>query len=137
VANSGSQNWCEAVNKDGKPCGGYRLVGSEYCSAHDPENKAAMAEARRLGGITTGQRIALRVLEESAFEGATVGSVGDLLVETINQVRTGKIDIRVANAVGYLSNILIRARETADLELRLEKLETTLEEMRKDHRAAA
>lgn len=66
---------------------------------------------------------AKRFLETSEFQGKSVGEVGDLLAETINHVRTGQIDTRVGTAIGYLANILIRARETADLEQRIEKLE--------------
>jgi hypothetical protein len=46
-----------------------------------------------------------------------------LLSQTINQVRKGQIDPRVANAVGYLANVLIRATEQGELEKRLAELE--------------
>ena len=46
-----------------------------------------------------------------------------LISETINQVRKGQIDPRVANAVGYLANVLIRAVEQGEMERRLDELE--------------
>jgi hypothetical protein len=46
-----------------------------------------------------------------------------LIAETINQVRRGQIDPRVANAVGYLANVLIRAVEQGELERRMAELE--------------
>ena len=49
--------------------------------------------------------------------------VVSLMSETINQVRKGVIDPRVANAVGYLANILIKAMEQGELESRIETLE--------------
>jgi hypothetical protein len=47
-----------------------------------------------------------------------------LLGETINQVRRGVIDPRVANAVGYLANILLGATGQRELESRLAELES-------------
>lgn len=46
-----------------------------------------------------------------------------LISDTINQVRTGRIDPSVANSIGYLANISIRVFEQSDLEARIEKLE--------------
>lgn len=114
---------CHAITKKGRPCEAMPLTGSRYCAVHDPTNQRAMAEARRRGGQAAMQKSALKVLDDSGFAGKSAADIGDLIVETINQVRTGQVDIRIANAVGYLSNILIKARETADLEQRVEKLE--------------
>jgi hypothetical protein len=49
-----------------------------------------------------------------------------LILETINQVRKGAIDPRVANAVGYLANVVIKALEQDELEARIKKLEALL-----------
>ena len=49
-----------------------------------------------------------------------------LLGETINQVRRGEIDPRVANAIGYLSNIVLTATAQGDLEARIADLESLL-----------
>ena len=70
----------------------------------------------------------MKTLEGSApdIKVEDCGDAIDLLVETINQVRKGKIDPRVANSVGFLSNILIRALERDKLETRIEQLETLL-----------
>ena len=55
------------------------------------------------------------------------GDVVALISETINQVRKGMIDPRVANSVGYLANVLIKAFEQDELETRIERLEALLE----------
>jgi hypothetical protein len=52
------------------------------------------------------------------------GDVVRLLSTTINQVRRGEIDPRVANAVGYLSNIVLAATAQRDLETRIAELES-------------
>ena len=51
-----------------------------------------------------------------------------LLADTINHVRRGEIDPRVANSVGYLAGILIKALERGEIEARLEALEAAIRE---------
>ncbi|HEX2837183.1 MAG TPA: hypothetical protein VHN77_03545 [Phycisphaerales bacterium] len=46
-----------------------------------------------------------------------------LLSETIHDVRTGRVDPRIANTVGYLASVLVRALEVGELEERLAALE--------------
>jgi hypothetical protein len=58
-----------------------------------------------------------------------IGGVGDvcvLLAKTINDVRTGRLDPKLANCVGYLSGILVRAFEVGELEERLAMLERSV-----------
>ena len=47
-----------------------------------------------------------------------------LLSETINQVRRGEIDPRVANTVAYLSNVLLGATARREVESRIAELES-------------
>ena len=53
----------------------------------------------------------------------TLADVISPLGETINQVRRGDVDPRVSNAVGYLTNVLLKALEQGNLEERLNALE--------------
>jgi len=55
---------------------------------------------------------------------ASGADVISLLAETINQVRRGEVDPRISNAIGYLAGILLKARERAELEERVSRLET-------------
>jgi hypothetical protein len=58
-----------------------------------------------------------------------IGGVADvctLLARTINDVRTGRLDPKLANCVGYLSGILVRAFEVGELEERLAMLERSV-----------
>jgi hypothetical protein len=50
----------------------------------------------------------------------------ELLSTTINAVRSGRLQPRIATAVGYLANILLGAQEQGPLEDRLSRLETVL-----------
>jgi hypothetical protein len=52
--------------------------------------------------------------------------VCELLSTTINEVRSGKVQPRIATAVGYLANILLGALEQGPLEDRLLALEAVL-----------
>jgi hypothetical protein len=55
---------------------------------------------------------------------ASPKDVSHLLADSINQLRRGELDPRVANAVGYLSTVLLRALEQGPLEDRMAKLES-------------
>jgi hypothetical protein len=46
-----------------------------------------------------------------------------LLSETINQVRSGAIDPRTSNAVGYLAAVMLKALQQGEIEARLQALE--------------
>ncbi|MBI3909717.1 MAG: hypothetical protein HY320_02145 [Armatimonadetes bacterium] len=50
------------------------------------------------------------------------------LGETINQVRRGDLDPKVATTVGHLSGILLKALEVGGIEERLAALEATVRE---------
>ena len=53
-----------------------------------------------------------------------MAEVVELLGETINQVRRGELDLRISNAIGYLSGILLNAIEKRSFEERLAALES-------------
>ena len=49
-----------------------------------------------------------------------------LVSDTINAVLKGRIDPRIANAVGYLANVLLKAVDQGVLEERLAELEAVV-----------
>ena len=53
--------------------------------------------------------------------------VSNLLAESINQLRRGQLDPRIANALGYLAGTLLNALQKGELEERLSKIEAMLE----------
>ena len=57
---------------------------------------------------------------------ANTKDVADLLADSINQLRRGQLDPRVANGVGYLATVLLRALEQGPLEERMAKIEAAL-----------
>jgi hypothetical protein len=46
----------------------------------------------------------------------SIGDVSGLLEETINRVRQGPFDLRVANAIGFLAGILLKAIDSGRIE---------------------
>jgi hypothetical protein len=118
---------CAHVHPSGRACGGFAIADSAYCFAHDPGSAVKRDTARRRGG----QAGRVVTLAESNVAVRSLGDVVTLVETTINDVRAGRIDVRVANAVGYLANVAIKAIEQSDLETRLEALESVLEPERR------
>ena len=110
--------------KGGKECRARRLAGSDYCFFHDPDKEAERKAAQRAGG----QKNKMAVLPSSAPD-AKLRSADDavkLLAETINQVRRGELDPKIANAVGYLAGLLMKGLRESETERRLAALESAV-----------
>ena len=111
---------CENIKSDGKVCKANATSGSRYCFFHDPAKSEERTAARRAGGQANRPAVArmthVRELEKSSH-------VASFLAETMNFVRRGELDPKVANSVGYLSNILVKALEQSEIADRLETLE--------------
>src|SRR5580704_4858422 len=117
---------CRAVTRGGSKCQVVVLPDSEFCFFHDPSQAAARREAQAEGG----RQNRLKTLEATAQDVEIVDSadVIELLIKTINHVRKGQIDPKVANSVGFLANILMKVLEHNHLESRIERLEALLKE---------
>jgi hypothetical protein len=112
---------CKGTTADGTRCRANAMTGSEYCFFHDPATAEEREAARQAGG-----RVGKTTVLSPDTPDAPLSSMADvvtLLGETINQLRRGEIDPRVANAVGYLSGTLLKALQQDDIEQRLADLE--------------
>jgi hypothetical protein len=118
---------CAHVHPSGRACGGFAIGGSQFCFAHTPRQDQKRSEARRRGG----QAGRLATLPESNVSVRSLGDVLALVELTINDVRAGRVDVRIANAIGVLSNVAARVIQQSDLEARLEALESVLEPERR------
>lgn len=115
---------CRARKPDGTGCQAAALPGSDFCFFHDPDRADERRDAQSFGG----SRNRMKTLDASAPD-VKIESCQDvvrLISETINQVRKGQVDPRVANAIGYLANVLIKAYEQGDLEKRIKDLEAAV-----------
>jgi hypothetical protein len=52
--------------------------------------------------------------------------VSTLITASINQLRRGELDPRVANGIGYLATVLLRSLEQGQMEQRISEMELLL-----------
>lgn len=117
---------CTYTKPDGSVCRANAAAGGAFCTFHDPENAAMQAAAKVEGGRARSRPRAVLPEGHPEMTVASARDVGRLLSDTINQVRTGKIDPRIANTVGYLASVLLRSVEVGELEERLASLEASV-----------
>jgi hypothetical protein len=115
---------CKRVKADGIRCRANALPASDYCFFHDPSRAAERKVAQRAGGSIG--KTAVLPPGTADVPLSSVTDVVALLGQTINEVRRGEIDPKVANAIGYLVTGLLRTLEQGDIERRLEELETII-----------
>ena len=120
LRDNGQSKRCRGTNTQGEPCEAIPMEGEAYCFFHHPDRREERLEARREGG-RQGRLNVLKDVSDLRLE--RVGDVTRLLAETINHVRTGRLDPRIGNTVGYLAGILLKALEQGEVEARLNALE--------------
>jgi len=95
---------CRQVMEDGRKCKQRPWLGGELCFQHDPE----AAELRKLAGRPSKERL-------------TKGQeVEELLEETLEELRAGRMKPGQAYAVGYLAQLMLAARESRRKEVKLD-----------------
>jgi hypothetical protein len=114
---------CAAHRPNGAPCQGFAISGSRFCFAHDPTQTEKRAAARRRGGEAGNPP----PLPESNLALRTMSDVLALIETTVNDLRAGRVDVKVANAIGYLANVAVKVIQQSDLEARLAALESVLD----------
>jgi hypothetical protein len=115
---------CRYRKKNGTPCEADAQSGKNLCVFHDPLQAEKVRRARQAGGRKNrAATMPAKTPHSSLKNGADAVS---LLGDTINRTRTGELDPRVANSIGYLCGILLRAFEVNHIENRLAILETAV-----------
>lgn len=110
---------CQFIKSNQDQCKANAMLNSEFCFTHNPKT----LEAKRAAVIKGGESPKRNYNPLRPIKLDNNKSVVNLLAATINEVRQGVIDLRVANCIGYLSGHLIKALETANLEERICKIE--------------
>jgi len=118
---------CKSRTKRGDPCRAAATEGG-LCFFHANPNKAS--ELGRIGGRSKGRAAAEN--SEPLPTVDTAIAVRDLVARLIADVHTGKLHPRVAAGLAPLMNLQLRAIETANLEVRVEKLEKMLTKLASD-----
>jgi hypothetical protein len=117
---------CQFRKKNGDACGADVQVGKNLCVFHDPERSAEGQKARRAGGLSRTRTASVLAPDTPDHSLLNSQDVANLLGDSINQLRRGQLDPRVANAIGYLTSVLLRALEQGPMEERLAQLEAIL-----------
>jgi len=116
---------CEFIKPDGTKCEAYAIKGSEFCYFHNPdisdeEKKEAQSNGGKTKALTLKEPLPELVLAEPA-------DTVLLIADTISRVRAGKLDIRTANCLGFLSDKLLKAFEVSQLNSRVEIIERVIQ----------
>lgn len=121
---------CKCIKNNQEQCGAQAMINSTFCINHNPLAKDLKIAAAKKGGLSPKKR---RSINLSTIPIQSKNDVVPFLISLINEVRTGKIDNRTANALGYIGGMLIKAYELTDVEMRLSQIETLVLE-RKTYR---
>jgi hypothetical protein len=114
---------CQFRKKNGNCCGANARPTNGLCFFHDPARSAGGRRARKAGGIHRSRTAAVLPVHTPDHPLGNTTDVSALLADSINQLRRGQLDPRVANAMGYLTSVLLRSLEQGPLEERLAKIE--------------
>jgi hypothetical protein len=117
---------CQFQNEKGTSCRANAQRGKILCVFHDPARTADVQKARQAGGVRRARMSAVLPPNSPDHPLGNTNDVATLLGDSINRLRRGELDPRIANAVGYLANVLLRALEQGPMEERLAHLEAIL-----------
>lgn len=110
-----------------RACAANSMKNNDYCFTHNPLTKNEHLEAASKGGRAL-QDMGSNLLPPLKLK--QVSDIVSLLENTINHVRVvkddGKMEIKVANCIGYLAGQLIKAIEVSDITTRLEIIERVI-----------
>lgn len=112
---------CQEIIND-KQCRANAMKESNFCYLHNPDIKI---EDKRNSQIRGGLNRSLKISQPlRPIEINNAKNITQLLADTINQVREGKLDCRIANTIVFLAGITLKAFETSNLEERISKIES-------------
>lgn len=112
---------CKFIKDNETLCNASSMENSSYCYLHNPD----IPEEDKLNAQSRGGKAnKIKIIEPlSSIKLTTSNEVVLLLEDTINRVRSGEMDLKVANCIGYLSGHLIKAFEVTQLHQRIELIE--------------
>src|SRR6266571_2376304 len=97
---------CGHTKNDRTPCKANVQTGSTYCFFHDPTTVEQRLAARRAGGVQRSGRAAVLDPSTPDLPLRRPKDVVKLIAQTINEVRRGQLDPRIANSIGQLVFVL-------------------------------
>jgi hypothetical protein len=119
---------CVFIKPDDVQCNANAMSGAEFCYTHNPTiPEDERHEARTRGGKANIVKVANPLSEITINKPS---EVVDLLTDTIQEVRRGNLDPRIANTIGYLAGHLLKAFEVTKVADRVETIERVILERR-------
>jgi len=112
---------CKKRKVNGGQCNSSAMSGSDFCYFHNPAISAEEKRGAQARGGAGRAKMLKVLLPEIKIK--KVSDITILLVDTINQVRAGKMDVKMANCMGFLSDKLTKTMEVGNLAERFNKLE--------------
>ena len=117
---------CEYKKSNGERCRAKAVTNDRFCFFHSPTRTEERTQARIAGGVSRSHKRAVLPPDSEERRLQSPTDVCGLLGETINQVRRGLLDSRIATTVGYLAAALLRGMEHGHLDDRLTRIEAKL-----------
>ncbi|MBI5414465.1 hypothetical protein HZA38_03030 [Candidatus Peregrinibacteria bacterium] len=119
---------CQHVKKNGSECEAFPMHGEEYCFLHNPaipdsQKKEIQTKGGKNSRITILEALTPMVLKEPDH-------VLGLLEDTVNRVRDGTMDVKIANCIGFLSGHILKSFEISDLKRKVDLLESFFSQKR-------
>lgn len=112
---------CLFVKENNEECQANAMKEGQFCFLHNPD---IPDEEKRLVQARGGKGNIVRIedgLPEIKIN--TADDVVSLLEDTANRVRSGELDIRIANTLAYIAGHLLKALEIADIKKKVESVE--------------
>jgi len=119
-----SKRCCAHVKPDGRACLARPQNGSAYCFFHDPVAAEKRRESQRQGGIERTRSKAVLPPGAAKVRIRGTADVVKLASQTIQQVRCGQLEVRIANSIAQLAGVALKAMELSTV-LRKEEEEPT------------
>lgn len=115
---------CRGKNKAGKRCKA-NAMNNGYCYRHNPE----ITEQEKIEVSAKGGNVKQLVITEpyNVIPLENIKDVSVFLALLINETMAGRMDLRLATGLTYISNSLIKALELSQLSDRVENLEGKIE----------
>jgi hypothetical protein len=115
---------CKYIKENKEQCEANSMKNNDYCFTHNPEMEKSRAIAVKKGG----EAIRKNYTPLPSVKIDNTKDITQLLISTINEVRAGNVELRVANCIGYLAGHLIKAFEVSTIEDRLIEIERVVME---------
>lgn len=121
---------CSYRKPNRKRCGASALSGGNLCYFHSMPGRAA--EAGSKGGK---RRAIFRAADLKHFAPAkSAAELGDVVGQTLCDVRDGRLDAKTANAIGCLATCLLSVLKANTLEARMTAIEKFITEKKHELR---